>query len=354
MPNVSSNLQAAKVNPKDEFYTRYEDVARELVHYKDQLRGKRIICPCDWDESLDEVVVYANEEECRKNNLLQEYCTVKTIDMDKTDTHIERDINLIKCNFVKFLIAHAETYGIASISVSGYDPARNIGARFQDIDYSKYDIAITNPPFSQFREFISVMFANNMKFLIIGNQNSITYKDVFSHMQANEMWLGYGFPRNCAHFINKFYEDRATDLDHREGMIRVSGVMWFTNLEVSIRHDRKILTEDYDPSRYPSYVNFDGIEVAKSNLIPGDYPGYMGVPITFLQKYNPEQFELVGSSAELAEPISGYFAKGEYQAGGPAFYTPTPEEKDIRRGFKCHRVYDRIVIRNRNPRKNDE
>ena len=354
MPNINSGLQSAKNDPKDEFYTRYEDIARELVHYKEQLKGKHVICPCDWDESLDEVVVYASEEECQKENLMQENCTVKVIDTDKTDRHIEKDIGLIKCNFIKFLIAHAEAYGIASISVSGYNPAKNLGVRFQELDYSKYDVVITNPPFSQFREFIDVMFENDLEFLVIGNQNAITYKEVFKHMKADEMWLGYGFPRNCAHFINPFYEDTASDLDHREGMIRVPGVMWFTNMDVSTRHDRMILTEEYSPERYQSYINFDGIEVGKTRDIPYDYPGFMGVPITFLSKYNPEQFEVIGSSAELAEPIADYFSKGEYQAGGPAFYTPTPTEKDQKRGFRCHREYDRIVIRNRNPRPADE
>lgn len=142
---ANRSLNRAKNEQNDEFYTRYEDISNELTRYREQLRGKRIICPCDWDESLDEVIVYASEEECIKANFYTTDNTVKVVDTDKTDSHIEKDLNLVKCNFVKFLIAHAEAYGIASISVSGYDPAKNKGVRFQDVDYSKYDLVITNP-----------------------------------------------------------------------------------------------------------------------------------------------------------------------------------------------------------------
>lgn len=327
MANKNSTLNKAKKDNKDEFYTRYEDVSRELVHYADQMRGKRIICPCDWDESLDEVLVYASEEYVAGNSLFSPGGTVKIIDHAHINSHIVADISEVKCSFVKFLVAHAEAYDIASIAVSGYNPETGEGVRFQDIDYSKYDLVITNPPFSQFREFIDVMFDNKLEFLIIGNQNAIKYANVFPRIMHDEMWIGYGFPRNCAHFINPFYEDTASDADHREGMIRVSGVMWFTNLDVDKRHEDQILTEEYNPDRYPKYDDYDAIEVSKGKEIPYDYEGIMGVPITWLPKYNPAQFEIVG--------VANHGSDHEFD-----LFKPSIDGKEI---------YARILIRNRKP-----
>lgn len=159
------------------------------------------------------------------------------------------------------------------------------------------DIVVTNPPFSLFREYVAQLVAFEKKFLIIGHQNAITYKEIFKLIKENKIWLGYGFKGGAGHFISK-YEDVATAGDHREGMIRVSGVTWFTNLEHNKRHEELILYKEYNPEKfpneYPKYDNYDAIEVKKTAEIPMDYNGVMGVPITFLDKYNPEQFEILG------------------------------------------------------------
>ena len=147
---------------------------------------------------------------------------------------------------------------------------------------------ITNPPFSQFREFIDTMFKNNMEFLVIGPLTAITYKEVFGHIQNNEMWLGY------AKQLSGFKLADGTELLSKNPEGSVSrACKWYTNLEVQIRHDRIILTEAYNSEKYPKYDNFDAIEVSKVSKIPFDYDGAMGVPVTFLQKYNPEQFEII-------------------------------------------------------------
>ena len=130
------------------------------------------------------------------------------------------------------------------------------------------------------------------KFLVIGNQNAITYKDIFPLIKENKMWLGYGFSGNVAHF-NSPYNDYARANNHKEGMIRVSGVMWFTNLEHSKRHEKIDLYKHYNPEEYPKYDNYDAIDVSKVCEIPMGYYGFMGVPITFLDKYCPEQFEIL-------------------------------------------------------------
>lgn len=246
--------------------------------------------------------------------------------MDK----LERNLDYVKCNFVKFLVSHAEAYGIKSVSVSGYDPVSGRGVKFQDVDYSKYDIVITNPPFSLFRDFIDVMFKNNIKFLIIGPTNALTYKGVFGHVQNNEMWLGYH------HHMTGFLLPSGEVLSKSDALVRYC--CWYTNLDVSYRHDRMILTEKYDPVKNPTYCNYHGIDVSKTVAIPYDYAGHMGVPITFLQKYNPEQFEIIGSSGTLAGDAPSDVPK--QLKGGPRFYIREPSGK-------YRRLFEKLVIRNK-------
>ena len=155
------------------------------------------------------------------------------------------------------------------------------------------DIVVTNPPFSLFREYVAQLFEYEKKFIIIGNQNAITYKEIFPLLKDNKMWLGFGFKGGAAHFINKHYVDYATAGDHRAGMIRVSGVVWFTNLDIKKRHEELELYKKYNPEEYPRYDNYNAINVNKTADIPEDYYEEMGVPITFLDKYNPDQFEII-------------------------------------------------------------
>lgn len=154
------------------------------------------------------------------------------------------------------------------------------------------DIVVTNPPFSLFREYVAQLIKYDKKFVIVGHQNAITYKEIFPLIKENRLWLGVGFKGGAGHFYSK-YEDVASAGDHRDGMIRVSGVTWFTNLDIAKRHEELILYKKYTPKEYPLYDNYDAIDVSKSNEIPFDYDGYIGVPITFLYKYNPEQFEII-------------------------------------------------------------
>lgn len=285
---TKQSLYKANRVKDDEFYTLYEDVANEVALYKEQLRGKRILCPCDWDESYNEEIVYKEEGFVAPSNLLDTGGTIKKINIKASKEKIEKDLAFINCNFVKFLVAHADAYGIKSISVSGYNPATGKGVQFQDVDYSKFDLVITNPPFSQFREFIDTMFKNEMNFLVIGPLTAITYKEVFNHIQNNEMWLGY------AKQLSGFRLADGTKLlaKNPEGSI-ARACKWYTNLEVQNRHDKIILTEAYSSEKYPKYDNFNGIEVSKVSEIPFDYNEAMGVPVTFLQKYNPEQFKII-------------------------------------------------------------
>ncbi len=295
---TKKSLYKANKNKVDEFFTLYEDVANEVPRYKEQLKGQRIICPCDWDESYSEEIVYKEEGFVASANLLDKGGTIKKIDIKASKKKIEKPLALINCNFVKFLVAHAEDYKIKSISVSGYNPTTGKGVKFQDVDYSKFDLVITNPPFSQFREFIDAMFKNKMKFLVIGPLTAITYRDIFNHIKDNEMWLGY------AKQLSGFKLADGTELlsKNPEGSVP-RACKWYTNLDVIYRHDKMILTENYNPEKYPNYYNYKGIDVDRTNQIPHDYVGVMGVPITFLQKFNPDQFKIIGKGVQVEKTV---------------------------------------------------
>lgn len=216
------------------------------------------------------------------------------------------------------------------------------------------DIVVTNPPFSLFREYVGTLVEHGKGFILIGPRNAIAYKELFPLFMADKMWLGYGFqngnsyfaipPENAREFASGVY-------DELTGLVHFRNVTWFTNLDIRKRHEELVLVEEYDPEKYPSYANFDGIEVSRVAKIPCDYAGLMGVPITFMDVYNPDQFEIVGHSLDLAKPMSEVAEKGTYSTGGRCFYTSGNRltDKDKAAGYLYHREYDRIVIRNRHP-----
>lgn len=205
------------------------------------------------------------------------------------------------------------------------------------------------------------------KFIIVGNQNSITYKEIFKLIKENKIWLGYGFNRNMAHFANKHYVDYAADNDHKEGMIRVSGVVWFTNIDTKKRHEDLILYKTYygSESDYPKYDNFDAINVDKTKDIPVDYKGCIGVPITFIDKYNPEQFEIIGlgivgsinfscnKKMELFDKSGNPTGKFTMNAKGTLYrhYNPekdkSPSFKNVETGELYSSIYARVIIKNK-------
>jgi hypothetical protein len=155
------------------------------------------------------------------------------------------------------------------------------------------DIVVTNPPFSLFSEYVAQLIEYDKKFIIVGHQNAISYKEIFKLIKEDKMWLGYGFKGGAAHFINKHYEDYATAGDHQEGMIRVSGVTWFTNLDISKRHEDLIFIKHITRKNIQSYDNYDAINVDKTKEIPMDYKGNIGVPITFLTNIIPTNLKLL-------------------------------------------------------------
>ena len=286
---ANKNLNKAKEAKKDEFYTQLEDINNEVRHYREHFRGKTVLCNCDDPRTSNFFTYFAYNFEflglkklittCYKNqdselfsNNASEQAIYLIYEGDKNGDHIP----------------NAEEIGVHPLKGDGdFRSAECIEL------LKEADIVVTNPPFSLFREYVAQLIEYDKKFLIIGHQNAIKYKEIFPLVQQNKIWLGYGFKGGAGHFVSN-YEDTATAGNHKEGMIRVSGVHWFTNLETKKRHENLILYKSYSPEKYPKYENYDAINVDKTDEIPYDYDGVMGVPITFMDKYNPEQFDIIG------------------------------------------------------------
>ncbi len=283
------NLTKAKKNKKDEFYTQLSDIENELRHYKEHFKDKVIYCNCD-DPRVSNFFHYFSYrfEQLGIKKLIATCYKSQNMNLfsqNDSDKAIYLEYNGDKKGN---RIPDPEEIGI--IHLKGDGDFRNK----ECIELLKQaDIVVTNPPFSLFREYVAQLIEYDKKFIIVGHQNAITYKEIFGLIKENKIWLGYGFKGGAGHFINTQYEDYAVAGDHREGMIRVSGVVWFTNLDIHKRHEDLILYRPYNPEEYPTYDNYNAINVDKTKEIPVDYKGDIGVPITFLNKHNPEQFEIV-------------------------------------------------------------
>ncbi|MCH5214605.1 MAG: modification methylase, partial [Muribaculaceae bacterium] len=197
------------------------------------------------------------------------------------------------------------------------------------------DIVVTNPPFSLFREYVAQLIKYDKKFLIIGNINAIKYKEIFPLIQQNKMWVGFQpFTGSRWFEVPKDYQSQYIKTENGRRLMPIKAV-WYTNLDHKKRHEEMILYKSYSPEEYPTYENYDAIEVARTELIPYDYDGEMGVPITFMDKFNPEQFEIIGVSLVLGNKKPKDLPKDKQ--GGPAFY--------LKLNGEYKRLYDRIVIR---------
>ena len=283
----NNNLNTAKATKNDEFYTQFEDIENELKYYKDYFKGKVVYCNCDG---------FLNEE---------------------------------KSNFFVYFSLNYEFLGLKGLICTKYNP-NGKGRKYEyygDLNGNNYpdeeeiftsdlegdgdfrseecieilkkcDIVCTNPPFSLFRQYVAQLFEYKKDFLIIGNVNAISYKEVFPLIKENKMWLGvssfnkgmyFGVPDDYT-YADTYKFDR-----ERNGkkVMRVSSICWFTNLDHKKRHEELVLYKKYNEEEYPKYDNYDAIEVSKVTDIPMDYYGVMGVPITFLDKYCPTQFQII-------------------------------------------------------------
>lgn len=286
----NKNLNQAKTNKKDEFYTQLSDIERELKYYKKHFKDKVVYCNCDDPRVSNFFHFFSYNFEKLGLKKLIATC-YKSQDMDLFSQNNSEQAIYLEYTGDKNgnNVPDPNEIGIKKLKGDGDFRSKEC------IELLKQaDIVVTNPPFSLFREYVSQLIEYDKKFIIVGHQNAIKYKEIFPLIRDNKLWLGYGFKGGAGHFINEHYEDYATATDRKEGMIRVSGVHWFTNLEINKRHEDLILYKKYTPEEYPKYENFDAINVDVTKDIPMDYEGFMGVPITFMDKYNPDQFEIIG------------------------------------------------------------
>jgi hypothetical protein len=313
-------LTQAKKSKSDEFYTQLCDIERELQYYPNQFKDKIVYCNCDdpfvsnffrfFAENFDKLGLKRLIASCYKeqdNSLFSDVCTE----------------NGYYCDYIG---KNGQQYNPSDIKVIKFKGDGDFRSQECIKLLKESDVVVTNPPFSLFREHISQIIKYNKQFLVIGNVNAITYKEIFDLIQNNKAWLGVNLGRGISGFIvPEHYEQYGTEVSvNSEGqkIIATNGCLWLTNLERDKRHEDLVLEKKYigNETSYPSYDNCDAINVNKTQDIPADYQGLMGVPITFLHKYNPEQFEIIR------------FRKGD-------------DGKDLKVNGKC--PYFRILVRNR-------
>ena len=270
----NTNLNIAKSAKNDEFYTRFEDIEKELKNYKDFFRGKVVYCNCDrvdGDNRSNFFVYFA--ENFKEFGLKRLICT-----------------SYNKGGKGRLCIYDDETNLNNIIDMDGDGDFRSE----ECVKWlKKCDVVVTNPPFSLFREFVAQLTEYDKKFLIVGNKNAITYKEIFPLIKNNKLWLGVTSPED-------FVQPKGDKKKNMKGLTR-----WFTNLEHSQRTYPLDLYKNYNAEKYPKYDNYDAINVDKVTDIPCDYNGVMGVPVTFLDKYCPTQFEIVGMAEDNGKGQSG-------------------------------------------------
>ena len=345
-------------SPKDEFYTQITDIEAELRHYKDQLRGKVVLCNCDDPYESNFFKYFAMNFNHLGLKKLIATCyagspiageQLSLFDLPGVPQGAERRAYKLEITEVP------DATGDGAIGLSDVEYLiRNDGNVLTLLDddgdfrssecialLHEGDIVVTNPPFSLFREYITQLADLGKKFLVLGDQNAITYDEVMTQVMADNLWFGY---ENGGTKWFRVPDDYDITTESRKKVVdgikyfSMGRIYWYTNLDTTKRHELITLYKSYTPEEYPTYTNYPAIEVSRVSEIPMDYHGAMGVPITFLDRYNPEQFEILGSSRLLSEPMPNYAERGTYIQGGPRFYVPQGDGRH-------RRLYDRIVIR---------
>ena len=344
---ANKNLNAAKTAKKDEFYTQLTDIERELQHYWQHFQGKTVLCNCDDPYESNFFKYFAlrfNQLGLKKlictcydgSPITGTQLSLFSLDAEgnekKTAYKVEitevSDMNgdgAVDLSDVEYLIQNNKNV-LSALKGNGDFRSQECIELLKEAD-----IVVTNPPFSLFREYIALLMEYDKKFLVIGNQNAITYKEIFPLLMTDKLWLG-NKSGDMAFKVPEDYEPRETRYwqDETGQKWRSMGnICWYTNLDHNKRHEELDLVCRYSPEEYPTYDNYNAINVNKVDDIPNDYEGIMGVPITFLDKYNPDQFEIKG--------IDRYV---EYNPRyGHRFQLNNKE------------VYARILIRNKKPKK---
>jgi len=342
--SLNSNLHRAAKVKNDEFYTKRADIEKELKHYKDQFRGKVVYCNCDDPFESDFFKYFAGN--------------FKALGLKK----------LIATSYVKSPIVGTQLplFEMKGLKPEGKEPIKIEVSEVKDLDsdgaidlqdvkrllkddanvvtslkgngdfrseecivlLKQADIVVTNPPFSLFREYVAQLMEHGKKFLIIGNDNAISYKEFFEFIKKNKVWTGYG---------------KVKEFKQPDGTIKKFGnVGWYTNLDTTKRHEKLTLYKKYSQKEYQKYDNYNAIEVSKVSDIPMNYKGVMGVPVTFLDKYNPNQFEILGITDR--DPKNKYRAKMYTKDDSPK-YNDLNRRAAIRVNNELKPTYARLLIK---------
>lgn len=321
--SLNRSLHAAKASKQDEFYTQLSDIEKELVHYKKHFRNKTVLCNCDDPRVSNFFKYFLNNFEALKLKKLITTC-YKNSQPDLFSKHDSESGIYFEYLGDAENKRHPDPVKIKPRALKGDGDFRSE----ECIDLLKQaDIVVTNPPFSLFREYVQQLVKYKKKFLIIANHNAITYKEIFQLIKENKIWLGYMHP--VAFMVPDHYEMRAVRSwrDENGTNWRSQGnACWFTNLDIAKRHEDVVLYKTYSRKEYPKYDNYNAIEVSKFADIPSNYKGAMGVPITFLEHHNPEQFEIIGIDRPLVYALTG---------------------KVSRFRIKSKEIYARVVIKNK-------
>lgn len=325
-------LDTAKEKKRDEFYTQLTDIEKEMIHYKNHFRDKTILCNCD-DPRVSNFFKYfaLNFNEFGLKKIISTCYKNQEIDLFSQND----------CEKAVYIEYAGNPNDPTSTDFSTIDVKNLKGdGDFRSTEcvelLKQADIVITNPPFSLFREYIAQLIKYEKKFIILGNVNALSYKETFTLIKENKVWLGYSIHSGDREFgVPDYYPLNAAGCridKNGKKYIRVKGVRWFTNIDYSERHEDLVLYKTYNSKEFPKYDNYDAIEVSKTADIPMDFDGVMGVPITFLDKFNPDQFEILGmeSSAGYDPNIVGI---------------PRLREGDARPSINGKTTYARIFIK---------
>lgn len=311
---LNKNLNAAKASKKDEFYTQLADIEKEVKHYKPHFKGKTVLCNCDdpresnffhyFSYNFEQLGLKKLIATCYKNQNADLFTENKSETAVYLEYYGDKDGNRVP---------DPEEIGINPLKGDGDFRSKECIKLLQQAD-----IVVTNPPFSLFREYVAQLIEYEKQFLIIGHQNAIIYKEVFKFIKDNKLWLGvdnYG----TKWFGVKDHYDITTEsrkkIENGKKYFSMGSIVWFTNIDNAKRHEDLILFKKYNEQEYPKYDNYDAIEVTKVAEIPKDFKGVMGVPITFLDKYNPEQFDIVGSNRGIDQDPDGVYGRGSFING---------------------------------------
>ncbi len=331
--SYNRNLHKAKASANDEFYTQLEDIENELRHYKSHFKDKVVYCNCD-DPRVSNFFKYFSSNfeflglsklitTCYKNqqsDLFSQHDSERAISLEYTG---DKDGDMV---------VSREEIAVTHLRGNGCFKSPEC------IELLKQaDIVCTNPPFSRFKEYVAKLMEYEKKILIIGNMNAVTYKEIFPLIKNDKLWYGPSISSGDREFgVPDHYPLTAASSrvdDQGRKYVRVKGVRWFTNLDHRKRHEELFLYKEYSPEEYPKYDNYDAIEVGRTKNIPGDWLGVMGVPITFLDKYNPDQFEILGAT--------------ESEGKGFSCGLWNPQSRVAQAVVNGRRVYKRLFIRNK-------